>query len=98
MTKEKQKNALKANVNMPKRTKKSSCPQCTNAITMGFVFKVCKDSLSDKINCKELSNKLLCGELTAENVIEKVKAAAEGNKEAINDLEEIEGIRETEKS
>ena len=98
MTKTRQANALKVNINMPKRTKKSTCPQCADAITMGFVFKVCNDSLSDKINCKELSNKLLRGELTAEKVIEKVKAAAEGNEEATSDLDEIENIRETEKS
>ena len=97
MMKERRVNALKVNINMPKNSKKSSCPQCADAITMGFVFKVCNDSLSGKINCKELSNKLLRGELTAEKVIEKVKAAAEGNEEATSDLDEIETIRKTEK-
>lgn len=81
---------------MSKNSKKQPCPACTNAITMGFFFKVCKESLSDKINCKELSKQLLDGEVTPEKVIEKIKEAAKNNTSALEDIKEIEEIRRTE--
>jgi len=84
-------------INMPKRSDVKDCPQCRDAITMGFFFKVCKTSLSGKIDCKGLSKQLLNGEISPEGVIEKIKEAAKDNPEALDDIREIEQIRNPEK-
>ena len=77
------------------KVEEEPCPKCVADISMGFFFKVCKESLSEKIDCKTLSKQFLRGELTAEKVIEKIKAVAEDNPEVVSDLEEIERIRKT---
>ena len=71
------------------------CPTCIADISMGFFFAVCKDSLSDKIDCRSLKKQFLKGEITPDKVIEKIKEAAKYDPEISSDLKEIERIRKT---
>ena len=83
-------------INMAKNKKENApCPKCVNDISMGFFFKICKESLSDKVDCKKLSGQYLRGELNADQIAEKIKKAAENDKALLEDIGEIERIRRT---
>ncbi len=71
------------------------CPQCREAITTGFLFNICEESLSDKLDCKNLTDQYLRGELNADQIAEKIKEAAGNNKTLLKDLNEIEHIRKS---
>lgn len=79
---------------MPKENEKT-CPKCVTNIAMGFLFKVCKESLSDKLDCKDLSERYLRGEITEDQVAEKIKDVAGHDSELMEDLNEIDRIRKT---
>jgi len=79
---------------MPKENKEP-CPKCVTNIAMGFMFKVCKESLSDKLDCKDLSERFLHGELSAEQVAKEIKDAARDDPSLMEDLNEIDRIRKT---
>jgi len=72
-----------------------SCPQCVADISMGFFFKICKESLSDKVDCKKLSGQYLRGELDADQIAEKIREAAKNDESLLEDIGEIERIRKT---
>jgi len=74
-----------------------ACPKCVTNIAMGFMFKVCKESLSDKLDCKDLSERYLRGEITEDQVSEKLRDVAKSDPELLEDLNEIERIRKTRK-
>jgi hypothetical protein len=76
---------------------KESCPKCVTNITMGFLFKVCKESLSNKLDCKELSERYLRGEISEDQVSQKIRDVARNDPELMEDLNEIERIRKTKK-
>lgn len=80
---------------MKKNKAEEPCPKCVNNIALGFFFKVCKESLSDKIDCKKLSGQYLRGELDADQIAEKIKEAAGNNKALLEDIKEIDRIRKT---
>ena len=69
------------------------CPKCVVDTAMGFLFKVCGESLSDKIDCKKLSGQYLRGEINADQVAERIKATARNDPELMIDLREIDRIR-----
>ena len=71
------------------------CPKCVNDISMGFFFKICKESLSDKVDCKKLSGQYLRGEITSDQIAEKILDAASNDPELIEDINEINRIRRT---
>jgi len=66
-------------------------------IAMGFFFKVCKESLSDKLDCKDLSLRYLRGEITEDQVSQRIRDVAKSDPELMEDLDEIERIRKTRK-
>ena len=65
---------------------------------MGFLFKVCKESLSEKLDCKDLSLRYLRGEISEDQVAEKIRHVAKNDPELMEDLNEINRIRKTKKS
>jgi len=71
------------------------CLKCTTNITMGFLFKVCKESLSDKLDCKTLSERYLRGEISEDQVAQKIRDVAKSDPELMEDLNEINRIRKT---
>jgi len=71
------------------------CPKCINDISMGFFFKICNESLSDKVDCKKLSGLYLRGEINADQIAEKIIEAARNDPALIEDLKEINKIRRT---
>ncbi|MCJ7632851.1 hypothetical protein MUP77_10735 [Candidatus Bathyarchaeota archaeon] len=77
------------------KTAKSAepCPKCVTDTAMGFFFKICGESLSDKIDCKKLSGQYLRGEINADQVAEKIRATAGNDPELMEDLKEIDRIR-----
>ncbi len=77
------------------KSEDAPCPKCVNDIALGFLFKICNTSLSDKIDCKTLSKQYLRGELNADQIAEKIKEAAGNNKALLKDIKEIERIRKT---
>lgn len=64
---------------------------------MGFMFKICHESLSGKLDCEDLSERYLRGEITEDQVAERVKDAARADPELMEDLNEIDRIRKTKK-
>ena len=80
-----------------KKENEKPCPECVANIAMGFFFKVCKESLSDKLDCKDLSLQYLRGEITEDQVSEKIRDVAKSDPELMEDLDEIERIRKTRK-
>ena len=78
---------------MPKNKAEEPCSKCVNDIALGFFFKVCKELLSDKIDCKKLSGQYLRGEINADQIAEKIKAAAGNDKALLEDIGEIDRIR-----
>jgi len=80
---------------MTKNKEEVPCPKCVNDISMGFFFKVCHDSLSDKVDCKKLSGQYLRGELNADQIAEKIREAAKNDESLLEDIGEIERIRKT---
>lgn len=81
---------------MPKADEKP-CPKCVTNIAMGFLFKVCNESLSKKLDCKGLSERYLRGEISEEQVAEEIRDVARNDPELMEDLEEINRIRKTRK-
>lgn len=79
------------------KTNEEPCPKCVTNITMGFLFKVCKESLSDKLDCKDLTERYLRGEITEDQVAEKIRDVARSDPELMEDLDEINRIRKTKK-
>jgi len=77
------------------KPKDDHCPKCRDAITTGFLFKICDESLSDKVDCKSLTDQYLRGELDADQIAEKIKEAVGNDKALLKDLKEIEHIRKT---
>ncbi len=75
----------------------TSCPKCVTNVAMGFMFKICHESLSGKLDCKDLSERYLRGEITEDQVAERVKDAARADPELMEDLNEIDRIRKTKK-
>ena len=73
------------------------CPKCITNIAMGFFFRICHESLSGKLDCKDLSERFLRGELSPEQVAKEIKDAARDNPELMEDVEEIDRIRKTKK-
>jgi hypothetical protein len=73
------------------------CPKCVANIAMGFYFKVCKESLSGKLDCKDLSEQFVRGEISEDQVAEKIRDVARSDPELMEDLNEIERIRRTKK-
>ncbi|MBU1173174.1 MAG: hypothetical protein KKD44_26720 [Proteobacteria bacterium] len=73
------------------------CPKCVVATAMGFILKICGESLSDKIDCKELTGQYLRGEINADQVVKKIKRAARNDPELMANLNEIDRIRKTRK-
>ena len=89
-------NALRRNISMVKnKVEDAPCPKCVNDIALGFFFKVCKDSLSDKIDCKKLSGQYLRGEINSDQIAEKILEAARNDPELTEDIKEINKIRRT---
>ena len=82
---------------MVKEKDEEPCPRCVTNVAMGFFFKVCKESLSNKLDCGELSKRYLRGELTEDQVAEKIKTVAQSDPELMEDLNEIDRIRRTKK-
>ena len=80
---------------MVKNKENVPCPKCVADISMGFFFKVCNDSLSDKVDCKKLSGQYLRGEINADQIAEKILEAAGNNKALLEDIGEIDRIRKT---
>ena len=74
-----------------------SCPECVTNIAMGFLLKVCKQSLSNKLDCKDLTERYLRGEITEDQIAEKIKDAARNDPELMEDINEINRIRKTKK-
>jgi hypothetical protein len=74
-----------------------ACSECVANIAMGFFFKVCKESLSDKLDCKDLSLQYLRGEITEDQVSQRIRDVAKSDPELMEDLNEIERIRKTRK-
>lgn len=85
----------------PKENKKSlqrvvtSCPKCVANVAMGFFFKVCNESLSGKLDCKDLTERYIRGEISAEHVAKEIKNAAKDDPSLMEDVEEIDRIRKT---
>ena len=79
---------------IPKKDEES-CPECVTNVALGFLFKVCKESLSKKLDCKDLSERYLRGEITENQVAEKIKDVAKDDPELMEDLNEIDRIRKT---
>lgn len=73
------------------------CPECVTNIAMGFMFKVCKESLSDKLDCKDLSLRYLRGEISEDQVAKQIQDAAKHDPSLTEDLNEIDRIRKTRK-
>ncbi len=73
------------------------CPKCVTNVAMGFFFKVCHESLSDKIDCKDLSERFIRGELSPEQVAREIKDVAKDNPSVMKDLNEIDRIRKSKK-
>ncbi|MCJ7634894.1 hypothetical protein MUP77_21210 [Candidatus Bathyarchaeota archaeon] len=71
------------------------CPKCVANIAMGFFFKICNESLSSKLDCKELSERYLRGEISEDQVAETINDAARADPELMEDLNEIDRIRKT---
>lgn len=71
------------------------CPKCVTNVAMGFFFKVCHESLSDKLDCKDLTERYVRGELSPEQVAREIKDAARDNPSLMEDVEEIDRIRKT---
>lgn len=77
------------------KSEEAPCPRCVNDISMGFFFKICNDSLSDKVDCKKLSRQYLHGELNADQIAEKILEAAQNDSALTKDINEINRIRRT---
>jgi len=75
----------------------TSCPKCVTNVAMGFFFKVCHESLSDKLDCKDLTERYARGELSPEQVAKEIKNAARDDPSLMEDVEEIDRIRRTRK-
>jgi len=89
-------NAPRRNRNMVKnKVEEAPCPRCVNDISMGFFFKICKESLSDKVDCKKLSGQYLRGEINADQIAEKILEAARNDPALTEDINEINRIRRT---
>ena len=73
------------------------CPRCVTNVAMGFFFKVCHESLSDKIDCKNLTERYIRGEINAEQVAKEIKDAARDDPSVMEDLNEIDRIRKAKK-
>lgn len=71
------------------------CPKCVTSVAMGFFFRICHQSLSDKLDCKDLSERFLRGELSPEQVAKEIKNAAKDDPSLMEDVEEIDRIRKT---
>jgi hypothetical protein len=81
---------------MPKESEES-CPKCVTNIAMGFLLKVCKESLSNKLDCKDLTERYLRGEISEDQVAEKIKDVARNDPQLMEDINEIDRIRKTKK-
>jgi len=96
---EKWRNASRNHVKMKKnklnKEEDVPCPRCVKDISMGFFFKVCNESLSDKLDCKKISGQYLHGELNADQIAEKILDAASNDPELTEDINEINRIRKT---
>jgi hypothetical protein len=64
---------------------------------MGFMFKICHESLSGKLDCKDLTEQYIQGKISEDQVAEKIKDAARSDPELMEDVEEIDRIRKTRK-
>jgi len=73
------------------------CPKCVTNVAMGFFFKICNESLSGKLDCKDLTERYIRGELSPEQVAKEIKNAAKGDPSLMEDLNEIDRIRKTKK-
>ena len=73
------------------------CPKCVTNVAMGFFFKVCHESLSNKLDCKDLTERYNRGEISSEQVAKEIKDAARTDPELMEDLNEIDRIRKTRK-
>jgi len=77
------------------KVEEAPCPRCVNDISMGFFFKICKESLSDKVDCKKLSGQYLRGEINADQIAAKILEAAHNDPALTKDINEINRIRRT---
>jgi len=77
--------------------REKQCPKCISSVAMGFFFRICHQSLSDKLDCKDMSERFLRGELSAEQVAKEIKDAAKDDPELMEDLNEIDRIRKSKK-
>ncbi len=84
--------------NKLKTEEEESCPQCVNDVSVGFLFAICKESLSDKIDCKKLSGQYLHGELNADQIAEKILEAAHDNPKVLEYANEVNLFRKTGKT
>ena len=84
--------------NRVKAEEEEPCPQCVNDVSVGFLFAICKESLSDKIDCKKLSGQYLRGELNADQLAEKILDAAHDDPEILGYANEVNLFRKTGKT
>ena len=75
----------------------TSCPKCVENVAMGFFFRICNESLSGKLDCKDLTERYIRGEINAEHVAKEIKNAARDDPTLMEDVEEIDRIRKTKK-
>ena len=73
------------------------CPRCVTNVAMGFLLKICKESLSDKLDCKDLGERFLRGEISEEQLAKQIKKVARDDSALMEDIEEIDRIRKTKK-
>ncbi|MCJ7633422.1 hypothetical protein MUP77_13675 [Candidatus Bathyarchaeota archaeon] len=71
------------------------CPKCVTNVAMGFFFKICNESLSDKLDCNDLTERYIRGEINAEQIVKEIKDAARDDSSLMEDLNEIDHIRKT---
>lgn len=71
------------------------CPKCYADVGIGLFLKICNDTLSHKINCKELREKFEKGEVSREELVGKIKGAAKDEPDLLDSLNEVERIMKT---
>ena len=53
---------------------------------MGFFFRICNESLSGKLDCKDLTERYIRVEINAEHVAKEIKNAARDNSSLMEDV------------
>lgn len=72
---------------------KEECETCNLSVGMGMVLNICKDikEVDEKLDCDTLHRQLMVGEVSAHEVLEKIKAEM-GGMEELGQIEELEDL------